>query len=226
MPLTEKNFTGVAEKALAGDRAGAVDAAVTVLATAATGSPLAGVVAGKGARALVSAAVGGATRRLQDADKEYDNEQARNREFQFLVYEALKPAFEAVWNRDEERLAELIRGQAGLREDHGQILGKLQDIEHKVVEMATELEAARQLAYYAAWKETQKMECVRETSMSKYLCAETGKKIAVTAMQIMGNYASTMTCDVQRYFRDVVILSIGGGTTQIQKNIIAKTLGL
>ena len=104
--------------------------------------------------------------------------------------------------------------------------GKFQDIEHQVVEMATELEAARQLAYYAAWKETHKMECVRETSMSKYLCAETGKKIALTAMQIMGNYAYTMACDVQRYFRDVSILSIGGGTTQIQKNIIAKTLGL
>jgi alkylation response protein AidB-like acyl-CoA dehydrogenase len=108
----------------------------------------------------------------------------------------------------------------------GRTAGKFQDIEHKVVEMATELEAARQLAYYAAWKETQKMECVRETSMSKYLCAETGKKIAVSAMQIMGNYAYTMACDVQRYFRDVSILSIGGGTTQIQKNIIAKTLGL
>ena len=104
--------------------------------------------------------------------------------------------------------------------------GKFQDIEHKVVEMATELEAARQLAYYAAWKETKKIECVRETSMSKYLCAETGKKIAVSAMQIMGNYAYTMACDVQRYFRDVIILSIGGGTTQIQKNIISRTLGL
>jgi alkylation response protein AidB-like acyl-CoA dehydrogenase len=104
--------------------------------------------------------------------------------------------------------------------------GKFQDIEHKVVEMATELEAARQLAYYAAWMETQKRECVRETSMSKYLCAETGKKIAVSAMQIMGDYACTLACDVQRYFRDVTILSIGGGTTQIQKNIIAKTLGL
>ncbi len=104
--------------------------------------------------------------------------------------------------------------------------GKFQDIEHQVVEMATELQAARQLAYYAAWMETRKMECVRETSMSKYLCAETGKKIAVSAMQIMADYAYTMACDVQRYFRDVVILSIGGGTTQIQKNIIAKTLGL
>jgi acyl-CoA dehydrogenase len=125
----------------------------------------------------------------------------------------------------EKILADVI-GYVRERVKLGQPAGKFQDIEHKVVEMATELEAARQLAYYAAWKETQKIECVRETSMSKYLCAETGKKIAVAAMQIMGDYAYTMACDVQRYFRDVSILSIGGGTTQIQKNIIAKTLGL
>ena len=125
----------------------------------------------------------------------------------------------------EKILADVI-GYVHERVKLSRPVGKFQDIEHKVVEMATELEAARQLAYYAAWKETKKIECVRETSMSKYLCAETGKKIAVSAMQIMGDYAYTMACDVQRYFRDVVILSIGGGTTQIQKNIISRTLGL
>jgi acyl-CoA dehydrogenase len=97
----------------------------------------------------------------------------------------------------EKILADVI-GYVRERVKLGQPAGKFQDIEHKVVEMATELEAARQLAYYAAWKETQKIECVRETSMSKYLCAETGKKIAVAAMQIMGDYAYTMACDVQR----------------------------
>ena len=107
----------------------------------------------------------------------------------------------------------------------GQPAGKYQDMEHQVVEMVTELEAARRLAAYAAWKESRKMECVRETSMTKYLCTETAKKIAVNAMQIMGDRAYAMDCDVQRYFRDVPVLSVGGGTTQIQKNIIAKTLG-
>jgi len=125
----------------------------------------------------------------------------------------------------EKILAEVIR-YIRERVKPGQPAGKYQDIEHKVAEMATELEAARQLAYNAARMETLKLECVRETSMSKYFCAETGKKIALTAMQIMGDYAYTMACDVQRYFRDVPILSIGGGTSQIQKNIIAKTLGL
>ncbi|MBA3030589.1 MAG: acyl-CoA/acyl-ACP dehydrogenase [Proteobacteria bacterium] len=104
--------------------------------------------------------------------------------------------------------------------------GKYQDIEHVVVEMATQLEAARRLAYYAAWMVTEKMDCVCETSMTKYFCAETSKKIALEAMKIMGDHGCDMNCNVQRFFRDVPILSVGGGTSQIQKNIIAKLVGL
>jgi len=112
------------------------------------------------------------------------------------------------------------------REQFGQPIGSFQTIQHMLVEMATELEAARRLAYYAAWKETEKMECVKETSMSKYFCAEVAKKIALSGVQILGGYGYTMEYDAQRYLRDVLVLSIGGGTTQIQKNIIGKQLGL
>jgi alkylation response protein AidB-like acyl-CoA dehydrogenase len=92
--------------------------------------------------------------------------------------------------------------------------------------MATEMEAARQLAYYAAWKESMHMECIKETSMAKYFATETAKKVALQGMQILGGYGYMMEVDMQRYLRDVVVLTIGGGTTEIQKNIIAKTLGL
>jgi len=112
------------------------------------------------------------------------------------------------------------------REQFGQPIGQFQVIQHMLVEMATELEAARQLAYYAAWKETQKMDCVKETSMSKYFCSEVAKKVALLGVQILGGYGYTMEYDAQRYLRDVLVLSIGGGTTQIQKNIIGKQLGL
>ncbi len=112
------------------------------------------------------------------------------------------------------------------REQFGRPIGSFQAITHMLVEMATELEAARRLAYYAAWKETQGMNCVKETSMSKYFCAETAKKIALQGVQILGGYGYTMEYDAQRYLRDVLILSIGGGTTQIQKNIVGKQLGL
>jgi alkylation response protein AidB-like acyl-CoA dehydrogenase len=112
------------------------------------------------------------------------------------------------------------------REQFGQPIGQFQAIQHKLVEMATELEAARSLAYFAAWKETKHMECVKETSMAKYYCAEVAKKIALQGVQILGGYGYTMEYDAQRYLRDVLILSIGGGTTEIQKNIIGKQLGL
>jgi alkylation response protein AidB-like acyl-CoA dehydrogenase len=112
------------------------------------------------------------------------------------------------------------------REQFGRPIGTFQVIQHKLVDMATELEAARRLAYYAAWKEAQKMECVKETSMSKHFCSEVAKKIALEGIQILGGYGYTMEYDAQRFLRDVLVLSIGGGTTQIQKNIIGKQLGL
>ena len=104
--------------------------------------------------------------------------------------------------------------------------GSRQDVEHRLAEMAARLEAARALAYRTAWMHTHRMECVRETSMSKFFCSETAKQIAADAMAIMGPDGCDMALSAQRRLRDVLILSIGGGTSQIQKNIVAKTLGL
>ena len=112
------------------------------------------------------------------------------------------------------------------REQFGKPIGRFQAIQHMLVEMATELEAARQLAYYAAWRDTQHMEAVKETSMSKYYCTEVAKKVCLQGVQILGGYGYAMEYDAQRYLRDVVVLPIGGGTTQIQKNIIGAQLGL
>ncbi|MGQ9652830.1 MAG: acyl-CoA dehydrogenase family protein [Thermodesulfobacteriota bacterium] len=112
------------------------------------------------------------------------------------------------------------------REQFGQPIGRFQVIQHMLVDMATELEAARRLAYYAAWRDTQGMEAVKETSMSKFFCSEVAKKVCLNAVQILGGYGFTMEYDAQRYLRDVLVLSIGGGTTQIQKNIIGRQLGL
>ncbi len=112
------------------------------------------------------------------------------------------------------------------REQFGQPIGQFQSIQHMLVDMATELEAARRLAFYAAWKEINGMDCVKETSMAKYYCSEVAKRAALQGVQILGGYGYTMEYDAQRYLRDVLILSIGGGTSQIQKNIIGKQLGL
>jgi len=112
------------------------------------------------------------------------------------------------------------------REQFGQPIGKFQAIQHKLVEMATEIEAARQLTYYAAWREFEKMDCVKEASMAKYYCSEVAKRVALDCMHILGAYGYAMEYDAQRYLRDVLVLPIGGGTTEIQKNIIGKQLGL
>ncbi len=104
--------------------------------------------------------------------------------------------------------------------------GRFQSIQHALVEMATELEAARRLTYHAASLASRKVECVRETSMAKYFSTEMAKKLALRGVDLLGRDGATCDFDIQRFLRDVLVLSIGGGTTQIQKNIIAKTMGL
>jgi len=112
------------------------------------------------------------------------------------------------------------------RKKAGSAPARFQAVEHQLAEMATQVAAGRQLALHAAWLMTQGKDCVQETSMSKLFCAEMGKQIARSAMEIGGAAGYTMDSDIQRFFRDIPILAIGGGTSQIQKNVIAKTLGL
>ncbi len=99
-------------------------------------------------------------------------------------------------------------------------------MQHGLVEMATELEAARSLTYHAAALERQGVECLKETSMAKYFATETAKKIALRGVEMLEEDGGTTECELQWFLRDVVALCIGGGTTEIQKNIVAKTMGL
>ncbi|MBN1235324.1 MAG: acyl-CoA/acyl-ACP dehydrogenase, partial [Methanotrichaceae archaeon] len=100
----------------------------------------------------------------------------------------------------------------------GEFKKDMQAIQHQLADMATSVEAIRQLINAAAWKETQNMKPVKETSMSKYYSAETTKKIVMQGLNILGADGSLMRHDMQRYLRDIMIYSIGGGTSQIQKN--------
>jgi len=102
----------------------------------------------------------------------------------------------------------------------------VQSIQHDIAEMASELEAMKVLAYSAAWKEAQGLNPVRETSMTKYFCAETAKNIIMKGMNVLGENGASMDYEMQRNLREILIFSIGGGTSQIQKNIICKTFGL
>jgi alkylation response protein AidB-like acyl-CoA dehydrogenase len=104
--------------------------------------------------------------------------------------------------------------------------GRYQSVQHVLVEMATELEAARRLTYHAADLERKGVECLKQTSMAKYFATETAKRIALRGVEMLEADGGTTEFELQRFLRDVVALCIGGGTTEIQKNIVAKTMGL
>lgn len=108
----------------------------------------------------------------------------------------------------------------------GQPIGHFQAIQHTIAEMATEIQASRLLLYNSTWLLEQNKTCSLECSMAKYYSSEVAKSVSLRAMQIFGGYGYTMEYDIQRFVRDSLVLSIGGGTTQIQKNVIAGRLGL
>ncbi len=112
------------------------------------------------------------------------------------------------------------------RVQFGKPICKFQSIRFKLVDMATQLELGRNLYYKCAKNLDLGIECTREISMSKLYNCDLTNKIAYEAIHILGGYGFTMDFPVQRIYRDARLLPIGGGTVEMQKEIIAKTLGL
>ncbi|MEA2684722.1 MAG: acyl-CoA dehydrogenase, partial [Chloroflexota bacterium] len=103
---------------------------------------------------------------------------------------------------------------------------RFQAIKHKLVEMATEIEKARHLTYHALWLYSQGRDAVKEVSMAKIAATECHTHVADEAVQIHGGYGYMMEYPVQRSWRDARLGPIGGGTTQIMREIIAKAMDL
>jgi alkylation response protein AidB-like acyl-CoA dehydrogenase len=108
----------------------------------------------------------------------------------------------------------------------GQPIGGFQGIQWLLADMATRLEAARLLTYQAAWRAEQGLPYITESSMAKLFASETATEIAKTAVLIHGGAGYMMEHDIQRFFRDCMVLEIGEGTSHIQRNTIAHQLGL
>jgi tetratricopeptide (TPR) repeat protein len=107
--LTEKDFATVAERLLAKDRAGAVAAATALLVGAATGHPVLGVLAGKGAGALATAVVDRATARFLEAGHRLEGERERLLALQRSLLDVLGPNLDVLQNQDDERFLQLVR---------------------------------------------------------------------------------------------------------------------
>ncbi len=112
------------------------------------------------------------------------------------------------------------------RKQFGRPIGTNQSIAHMLADMATEVEAARTLTWRAAWMVSQGQEALREISMAKLYSSETYVKVAGMGMQIFGGFGYSMEFDMQRWFRDSRAATVAAGSSQIQRNIVANTLGL
>jgi short-chain 2-methylacyl-CoA dehydrogenase len=112
------------------------------------------------------------------------------------------------------------------REQFGQPIARFQAVQEKLVDMATEIEAARLLVYRAAWEKDQGRSFARTAAMAKLYSGELSHRAANWALQIHGGYGFMDEYAVSRLYRDQKILEIGEGTNEVQRMVIAKHLGL
>jgi len=110
------------------------------------------------------------------------------------------------------------------RRAFGQRIADFQATQWKLADMATELEAARLLAYRAAWLRDQQKRCSLETSMAKLFASEACVRAAKEGVQIHGGYGYINEYIVERLFRDAKITEIYEGTSEIQRVVIAKEI--
>ncbi|MCS7039871.1 MAG: acyl-CoA dehydrogenase family protein, partial [Caldilineales bacterium] len=101
---------------------------------------------------------------------------------------------------------------------------EFQAIQHKLAYMATQVEAGRQLTYYAARMKDQGKRCDLEAGMAKLFCADMVEYVTSEAMQIHGGYGYALEYPVSRYWRDGRVFRIFEGTSEIQASVIAKRL--
>ena len=110
------------------------------------------------------------------------------------------------------------------RKQFGKPISSYQMIIQILADMKTQIEAARWLTYRAAWLKDEGLPCSLEASYCKLFATEMAKKVTQDGMQVMGGYGYMMDYDMQRYVRDALLGTIGGGTNQVQRLIIGKLL--
>jgi acyl-CoA dehydrogenase/citronellyl-CoA dehydrogenase len=108
----------------------------------------------------------------------------------------------------------------------GKPILSFQAINHMIAEMATDMEAGKRMAYHAASLYDAGIRCNREVSMAKLFCSEMSLRVIDKAVQIHGGYGFMREYLVERLYRDAKLTTIGGGTSQIMKNIIINEMGL
>ena len=123
-----------------------------------------------------------------------------------------------------QKLLELSVAYAKERVQFGKPIGQFQSIQNMLANMATEIYAARQILYNAAWMKDQGRKIVKEASMVKLFCTEMACRVADNAVQIFGGMGYMKDFPVERFYRDLRLYRIYEGTSEIQRVVIAREL--
>jgi alkylation response protein AidB-like acyl-CoA dehydrogenase len=110
------------------------------------------------------------------------------------------------------------------RRQFGRFISEFQAIQHKLVDMATSIEAARLLTYRAAYLHSEHRPVNRESAMAKLFASEMAVDVCNEAVQIHGGYGFIKDYGVEKFYRDVKLCTIGEGTSEIQRLVIARQL--
>jgi short/branched chain acyl-CoA dehydrogenase len=121
---------------------------------------------------------------------------------------------------------DLARAYALEREQFGRPIAAFQAVQFRLADMATELEAARNLVYKAAWLKDQGRPFGKEAAIAKLYTGEMSNRVVNWALQLHGGYGYMDEFPISRLYRDQKILEIGEGTNEVQRMVIAKHLGL
>lgn len=141
-----------------------------------------------------------------------------------LLFERIAGA--AAYCGSAQAIVDLALEHARTRRQFGSPIGNFQSIAHLLADMQTAVAAATALTRQAADRLAAGVDAVRDVSMAKLCASETLVKVSGDGMQIMGAIGYSMEHDMQRLFRDARGATIAGGTSQMQRNGIAKTMGL
>jgi alkylation response protein AidB-like acyl-CoA dehydrogenase len=125
-----------------------------------------------------------------------------------------------------ERLLETSIEYARTRPQFGQAIGKFQAISQKIANMKMHLEAARLLTYRAAWKLTRSRDVSLDAAITKLFVSESLVRVALDTVQLHGGNGYMTEYEVERALRDAIGSTIYSGTSEMQRNIIARWLGV
>jgi short-chain 2-methylacyl-CoA dehydrogenase len=121
---------------------------------------------------------------------------------------------------------DLAERYAKERRQFGKAIAEFQAVQFKLADMATEIEAGRNLVHKAAWLKDEGRPFAKEAAMAKLYTGEVSHRVANWALQIHGGYGYMEEYAISRFYRDQKILEIGEGTNEVQRMVIARHLGL